>query len=67
MHHAKQLLLISQSSLCPQHRSPSLSLLVVQASEGSDGGGEATGEQFGCLSVVFWFSPQQCDDVLQAA
>lgn len=43
------------------------SLLVVDASEGSNGGRQATGQQFGGLSVVFWFGPEQCDDVLQVA
>lgn len=46
---------------------PFLLLLVVDASESSDGGGQATGQRFGRLSVVLWFGPQQGDDVLQGA
>jgi len=35
--------------------------------DSGDGGGQPAGQQFGGLSEVFWFGPQQGDDVLQAA
>ncbi|KAF3853498.1 hypothetical protein F7725_014186 [Dissostichus mawsoni] len=39
----------------------------VDVPDSSDGGGQPAGQQFGGLSEVFWFGPQQGDDVLQAA
>ncbi len=50
-----------------QSLSLSLLLLVVDAPEGSDAGGQSTRQQFGGLSVVSWFGPQQGDYVLQGA
>lgn len=44
-----------------------LNRLVVNGSESSDGSGQATWQQFGCLSVVLWFGSQQTDYVLQGA
>lgn len=42
-------------------------MLVVNAPEGSNGGGQSTRKQFGSLSVFFWFGPQQGDNMLQGA
>lgn len=40
---------------------------MVDASKGSYCGAQSSGQQFGGLSVLFWFGPQQCHDVLQRA
>lgn len=76
------LLLMSHSSVCLHHRKSLLPLreplflqslstsqvvLVIDAPERGDGGGQASGQQFGRLSVVVGFSPQQGDDVLEGA
>lgn len=54
-------------SHCTDSPSSSPSVLVVDAPDSSDGGGQPTRQQFGCLPVVFWLGPQQGDDVLQGA
>ena len=43
------------------------SMLVVDAPEGRDGGGQSARQLFGGLSVVFGLGPQQGDDVLEGA
>lgn len=76
------LLLMSHSSVRLHHRKSPLPLreplfqqslfsshvvLVIDAPERGDGGGQVSGQQFGRLSVVLGFSPQQCDDMLEGA
>ena len=55
------------AALYLQSPSPSLLLLVVDAADSGDGGGQSPWQQFGGLSEVFWLGPQQGDDVLQGA
>ena len=50
-----------------QSPSPSPLLLVVDAPQGGDGGGQSARQQLGGLSVDLWLGPQQGDDVLQGA